>query len=470
MRHTFQLNRRGLFLVCVALFVCTSLHIRSGANSSLSLGYRKSSDLDRDIGNASVEHKNLGSTCASSSTGDNQICSLSRACWHSDKAKELHVFEELGLFDVFEQTKEVRVSDSKFIFVNASDTRWEDVSKLATVVLKGTTVLQTLYQSAFQHFTPEYIPLLPMYWNPTSFLATCPARSIFLTIDPWRYSEEYINALYSSSASCTITSHESNRIPLRYPFSTIEEALGPTFHEEFWCREENTCASGSRTLLGRYSICFENIVMALQDMDQWYFDQENADTLVTKILGRRSTQNAVCINQRKGTRQIINFDEVRALVKKTFDIEPSIIFFEGMTFFEQVAAVDPCMVLLAPHGGGMTNSIFVRRGASVIEFFPYAYQPTEFYGKAVWSAGANHYPVILPSSRVVLSAECEHYRDAVSESCNLAVNTTCYHCFKDGSMVVDVNQLEPMLRSLAREFRGNGDSTWQEEHDMGRHM
>jgi hypothetical protein len=385
---------------------------------------------------------------------DNQICSLRRACWHSDKPKELYVYEPLGLLSVVGQSTKPKVHDSSFTFVNGTDTEWADVSKTAAIVLKGTTVLHMLFQSAFQHFTPEYIPLLPVYWNPTSFRATCPARSIFLTKDAYRYSEEYIDALYTSSALCTQTFNQSRRIPLRYPFNTTEEALGPNFNKEFWCREENKCSSRDHTLTGSYSVCFDNIVMALQDMDQWYFDQENADMLVMKILGQRSTQKTVCINQRKGTRQIINFEAIHALVKQIFGTEPTIIFFEGMTFVEQVTSIDPCIVLFAPHGGGMTNTIFMRRGASVIEFFPHTYNPTEFYGRAIKSTGAKHYPVVLPSSRVVLSAECERFRETAPESCQLAVDSDCYYCFKDGSMVVDIDLLEPLMRQLARKIHG----------------
>lgn len=77
----------------------------------------------------------------------------------------------------------------------------------------------------------------------------------------------------------------------------------------------------------------------------------------------------VCIIQWKETRSFRNLHDTREAVQRVFDSLAKIMCFEVLSFLEQVQVSDPCLLLFAPHGAGMTNTVVLRRVTAVIEFF-----------------------------------------------------------------------------------------------------
>ncbi|HEY9601657.1 MAG TPA: tetratricopeptide repeat protein, partial [Allocoleopsis sp.] len=73
-------------------------------------------------------------------------------------------------------------------------------------------------------------------------------------------------------------------------------------------------------------------------------------------ISRQNTQN----------RRIINEDELISLLKK-FDFK--IVTLESMSVAEQAALLANAKVVVAPHGGGLTNTVFCSSGTKVIEIF-----------------------------------------------------------------------------------------------------
>lgn len=379
-----------------------------------------------------------GSTCILSKTGEKQICSMSQVCWLSEYPHDLYVFDRMGLSNIVGKS----TSPYYAFTIHGGNNSWSDTSTKSTVTLRDTTVLHILYQSAFQHFAPDFYSLLQAYWNPSSLGATAPVRSIFLTNDPHRYDEEYIEALFLST-TCPLGPKSTCTNPVRYPFMTLPTAFGDNFDKEFWCRE-GICNDEEQR---GYSICFERLILSLRSGAEWLFDEDHSDILATKVLGQRSQNTSICVHQRKGTRQIKNIEQIIDLFERIFRKSPSVIFYEGADFQEQARRTDPCLVFLAPHGAGMTNTVFLRRDAVVIEIFPHHYKPIDYYGNAVKSTGAEYIPVVLPSSNVEMPAECDEFRSTTHEDC--LSNESCQNCFKDGSMVVDLNIIQPILEQVA---------------------
>jgi len=147
------------------------------------------------------------------------------------------------------------------------------------------------------------------------------------------------------------------------------------------------------------------------------------------------------------------------MLKSRYDQGVKVITFETLTFQEQVEAVDTCDLLLAPHGGGMTNTAFVRRHSTVIEFFPAWYFHVYFYESAVLSAGASYFPVVIPPEHTSLTSGCEQFAGVSQKECGK--NARCPDCFKQSSMTVNIVLLEGVLNTVdalrhERETRDGG--------------
>eukprot|EP00168_Porphyra_purpurea_P011484 TRINITY_DN2916_c0_g1_i2.p2 TRINITY_DN2916_c0_g1~~TRINITY_DN2916_c0_g1_i2.p2 ORF type:complete len:369 (+),score=50.17 TRINITY_DN2916_c0_g1_i2:1615-2721(+) len=71
-------------------------------------------------------------------------------------------------------------------------------------------------------------------------------------------------------------------------------------------------------------------------------------------------------------------------------------FFEGMTLDEQVAVMQATDVLVGAHGAGLSNALFMRTNASLVELAPFAYYATVFEELALTQAPCAT-PASLPS-------------------------------------------------------------------------
>ena len=67
-------------------------------------------------------------------------------------------------------------------------------------------------------------------------------------------------------------------------------------------------------------------------------------------------------------RKIINFDQVKALLGQ-FRFEA--VFFEDFSFTDQLRIASQADAIVAPHGSGMTHTLFMNEGSTVVELFPF---------------------------------------------------------------------------------------------------
>jgi hypothetical protein len=74
--------------------------------------------------------------------------------------------------------------------------------------------------------------------------------------------------------------------------------------------------------------------------------------------------------QRRGSRRIVNEDQVLHVLSERLGLETRVATFETASFEEQVRAVGDRSLLVAMHGGALHNLWFLPPGARVLEIFP----------------------------------------------------------------------------------------------------
>ncbi|KAM0864926.1 hypothetical protein ACQ4PT_043607 [Festuca glaucescens] len=104
---------------------------------------------------------------------------------------------------------------------------------------------------------------------------------------------------------------------------------------------------------------------------------------VPAVLGEKTgTRPKMLMIERKGTRKLLNLHAVAALCEQLgFDVTVSEAGGEVREFAEKVNSAD---VLLAVHGAGMTNQIFLPTGAVLVQIVPWGkmdWMATNFYGQ-----------------------------------------------------------------------------------------
>lgn len=124
------------------------------------------------------------------------------------------------------------------------------------------------------------------------------------------------------------------------------------------------------------------------------------------------------LNSRAGERQLVQTKELAAAITALaaghnhffapprVDVTVSEAHFENMTFAAQRAAMRATDVLVASHGAGLTNVVFLRPGTSVIEVYPFAYT-AELFAQLAEFLG-------LPHTAVVAAADSHAYKACVA--------------------------------------------------------
>ena len=67
-------------------------------------------------------------------------------------------------------------------------------------------------------------------------------------------------------------------------------------------------------------------------------------------------------------RRVVNHDAVEELARRHGF---TTIYFEDLSLREQIALASRARTMIAPHGSGMTHTLFMPESSSMIEFFPY---------------------------------------------------------------------------------------------------
>ncbi|CAN8062908.1 unnamed protein product [Agarophyton chilense] len=110
-------------------------------------------------------------------------------------------------------------------------------------------------------------------------------------------------------------------------------------------------------------------------------------TWTSKGMLKRPCEVSVTVLTRKGHRALLELDELQKVINARFteqglDLNFKVVDFTDSCFEDQVRIMQRTNVLIASHGAGNTNIVFLKPGGTVIEVFPFSYKAGPFDGFA----------------------------------------------------------------------------------------
>jgi hypothetical protein len=170
-------------------------------------------------------------------------------------------------------------------------------------------------------------------------------------------------------------------------------------------------------------------------------------------------RGAIAVLTRRGSRSIFNSDAVVAALGARFDEPVRVLAFEGLSFAEQVRALADVWLLVAPHGAGLTNLVFLLPGAALIEVFPLYWRPLLYFDTLARSCGVWHGAYEnYDSDAAELSASCrETFGDRLPPLANCTDHAQCVKCGKQSDTRVDIARLDTLLAEAQAHLYRAGD-------------
>ena len=160
-------------------------------------------------------------------------------------------------------------------------------------------------------------------------------------------------------------------------------------------------------------------------------------------------RGAVALLVRRGSRSITNSDAVEAALRKRFGVDVRTIAFDGLAFAEQVIALHDVRLLVAPHGAGLTNLVFLPPGAALVEVFPLHWRPGDYFDSlagscSVWYSAYQNEDV----SSATLSESCrKSFGERLPPLDECADRQHCINCGKQSATLVDLTRLDELFRA-----------------------
>jgi hypothetical protein len=146
-------------------------------------------------------------------------------------------------------------------------------------------------------------------------------------------------------------------------------------------------------------LTFHHRLKPMAEQKQWFQHKEDAAALCSLTVGSLTLDARPRIGlvqrasrKQRGNRRILNLDTIQESIKEAFphaSVETALM--DGMSFSEQAAWWSSRDVVVAAHGASMSNVIFMRDNASVVEIYPEHYYPITFFRSLSRSAGVSHY-------------------------------------------------------------------------------
>ena len=158
-------------------------------------------------------------------------------------------------------------------------------------------------------------------------------------------------------------------------------------------------------------------------------------------------RGAIALLVRRGSRSISNSDAVEAAMRARFGAPVRLVSFEGLSFGDQVRALHDVRLLVAPHGAGLANLVFLPRGAALIEVFPIFWRPAQYFDALADTCGMwyrayeNH-----DGAAAELSAPCrEAFGERLPPGEECSSQQRCVECGKQSATRVDIARIDALL-------------------------
>jgi hypothetical protein len=157
---------------------------------------------------------------------------------------------------------------------------------------------------------------------------------------------------------------------------------------------------------------------------------------------------AIALLVRRGSRFIANSGALEAAIRARFGGEDiRLLSFEGLDFAEQVRSLHDVRLLVAPHGAGLTNLVFLPPGAALVEVFPLYWHPDLYFDSLAASCGVWHRAYQNEDSAAAeLDASCrETFGDTLPPLANCTSRERCVSCGKQSATRVDIAKIDVLL-------------------------
>lgn len=98
------------------------------------------------------------------------------------------------------------------------------------------------------------------------------------------------------------------------------------------------------------------------------------------------------ILNRKKSRTLLNADALSMAIREEFDMEaaPTVAFFEGATFADQVRFFTEHDIVISTHGAQLAGIVFMPGDGALLELFPLAYVIPHYFGSLAMSIGLEY--------------------------------------------------------------------------------
>lgn len=140
--------------------------------------------------------------------------------------------------------------------------------------------------------------------------------------------------------------------------------------------------------------------------EYWFENRQDVDLLQKIVLANNASDKSLTLRQeprvlqigivnRTGTRKIANLPELRdsieeALSSKGISFSLSVQSLDGLTLQQQAAWFASKRIIVAAHGAGLTNSIFLQPNATVISLYPENFYFVGYFESLVTKVGGHN--------------------------------------------------------------------------------
>uniref|UniRef100_A0A6C0ARV4 Glycosyltransferase 61 catalytic domain-containing protein n=1 Tax=viral metagenome TaxID=1070528 RepID=A0A6C0ARV4_9ZZZZ len=131
---------------------------------------------------------------------------------------------------------------------------------------------------------------------------------------------------------------------------------------------------------GYYNLWFPHTNMSDIDNIHNFFSGENKKKMLIGLINRRMNNG----------RSICNELEICSKIKERFNVDVNVIYFENISFEEQISFFENHNIIISPHGAQLVSIPFAPKEALIIECCHEEYHPYYYFPGLSYSSNKNH--------------------------------------------------------------------------------
>lgn len=132
------------------------------------------------------------------------------------------------------------------------------------------------------------------------------------------------------------------------------------------------------SLINNWEYCYFNNVIHYQKqwLPKWNKDlYEDLKKINTSLIKNYNSPN-IYISRNHGTKRTIENEEELLFILKSYNFK--ILYLEELSILEQISYFAHAKIIIAPHGAGLVNLNYCKKGTVILELFPQFYHDASF--------------------------------------------------------------------------------------------